>query len=71
MRFDYIDNLVRHTINLMIFLVNFEQLLFVITSSFVLVACNFNTKTSSWWKKNSTTSKGTEIEVLTCSYGLN
>ena len=56
------------------FLLNSEQLLSDITScnpSFLLIAGGFNKITSSWWRKDSTTSEGTQIEVLTCSYGLN
>ena len=55
------------------FLLNFEQLLsdvFFCSPSFLLIRGDFNAKTSSWWRKDSTTSKGIQIEALTCSYGL-
>ena len=51
------------------FWLNFEQLLSNI--NFLLIASDFNARASSWWRKDSTTSKGTQVETLTCSYGLN
>ena len=56
------------------FLLNFEQLLSDSTScnpSFLLMAGDFNARTSSWFSKDSATLEGTEVEVLTCSYELN
>ena len=52
------------------FLLNFEQLLSDIISLF-LMAGDFNARTLSWWRKDSTTLEGTQIDGLSCSFGLN
>ena len=51
------------------FLLIFEQLLSDI--NFLLIASDFNARTSFWWGKDSTASEGTELETFTCSYWLN
>ena len=55
------------------FLNNFENLLNVITShkvDFIFILGDFNARTPSWWKNDSSTSEGTRIEALTSFYGL-
>ena len=60
MWFVYTDHLVKLRTSLM----NYEQLLSDIVScdqSFLLIAGDFNTRTLPWWRKDSTTSEGTQI----------
>ena len=57
-----------------IFLINFEQLIgdFIIAKNplFVLITGDFNVRSSNWWKNDLSTSKGTQVDSLTTSYGL-
>ena len=54
-------------------LLNFEQLIFDRISQnlhFILVTGDFNVRSSSWWKNDLTTSKGSQVDAITSSYVL-
>ena len=67
MWFLYTDHLVKLRTSLMTFYLTLSKFSLI----FFLIACDFNVKTSSWWRKDSTTSEGTQTEALICSYELN
>ena len=56
-----------------IFLISFEQLIGDIIAKnplFVLITGNFNGRSTDWWKNDLSPSEGTQVDLLTTSYGL-
>ena len=56
-----------------IFLVSFEQLngdIIAKNPLFVLIAGDFNVRSTNWWENDLSTSEGTQVDSLTTSYGL-